>query len=288
MYLPKRLNRLAMVGVAGAAAVTMVAGCGSSGGSGGGATINGSPNVLVAASVDKAVAAKNSKLSMDFKVDAAGQNVSFGGDGIADYAGKKFQLNLKLPSSLGVEGSIQERLIGSSIYIKFPSEVASKLGGKSWFKIDASELKGSSSGGGAFGQDPTEFLTTLKSVSSSVENLGTADVRGVKTTHYRAQVDLTKASAASGTDSSQLDQYKELIGSETLPEDVYLDSDGLPRRVSVTIKPEAGSEAAKQLNFVSVSVDFYDFGKADTGSIVAPPSDEVGELPTSVLNGISG
>jgi hypothetical protein len=287
MHFPKRLHRLALAGTAGAAAITLVAGCGSSGGSGGGAAVNGSPNVLVAASVDKAVAAKNSKIAMEFKIDAAGQNVSFTGDGAVDYVSKNLELKLQLPSSLGVSGTLEERLIGKTVYMKFPEEVASKLGGKSWFMIDASQLQGSSSGSSAFGQDPTEFLTTLKSVSSSVENLGTADVRGVKTTHYRAQVDLTKASSVSGTDSSQLEQYKELTGSDTLPEDVYLDSDGLPRRVSVTITPQAGSEAAKQLTSVSVLVDFYDFGKADT-DITPPPADEVGELPTSLLNGISG
>ena len=80
---------------------------------------NVSIKALLAGSVDKANDAKNAKIHIDFSGSAAGQNLSFGGDGIADFAGKKFQLSLTLPAAAGISGSIEERVIGKDIYVSF-------------------------------------------------------------------------------------------------------------------------------------------------------------------------
>jgi hypothetical protein len=126
----------------------------------------------------------------------------------------------------------------------------------------------------SYGGDPTTFLKTLKSVSHSVTNLGDATIRGTKTTHYRATVDLEKAAKLRGVRPGALDQYKAALGSTILPEDVYLDDQGRTRRVSLTITPKSGSAAAESLKSEAVSVDFYDFGNADTSGITAPPASE--------------
>lgn len=287
MQSAKRYGQLALAGVAAAALVT---GCGSSAGKGsaavqpsGGATAGGSPQSLLAASVEKTVQAGNGKLHIDFKGSFGGQDVSFGGDGIADYADKKFELTLNLPAATGISGTIEERVIGSTVYVMLPSAATAATGGKPWIEVDAASLDSSSSSGlGSLTQDPTQFLNALKTVSSSVTTVGTEDIRGVKTTHYRAQIDLTKAAAASGADASALDQYKKVLGSATLPEDVYLDDSGLPRRVAVSLTPAAGSSGAANVGAFSVTVDLYDFGQADTSSIVAPPASEIGSLPGGI------
>ncbi len=303
------LRRLALTGAAGLTAVALVAGCGSSGSSSAGSPLPGTstapssapssdastggtdssnPHALLAASVDKVKALKNSKISLKAEISADGKDISFGGDGVVDYENQKLDLTIALPASLtgGQEFSIEERVIGKTAYIKFPDALASQLGGKAWAKVDTAELtKGSGSSTSPFSQDPSQILQTLKDVSESVKDLGKEDIRGVATTHYRADVDLTKAAAQSGADTSQLDGYKELTGSDTIPEDVWLDSDGLPRRVSIDITPKAGSTAAASVGRVAFAIDFYDFGKADTDSIVAPPADEVGDLPAGALSG---
>lgn len=314
MHSGKRYSRLAAAVVAGVAVATLVAGCGSSGGgksagvfpstggrasSTGGGTDSSNPHVLLAASVDKTLAAKNGKLHLEFKGSFGSQDVTFGGDGIADFADKKFQLQLNLPASSGISGTIDERVIGKDFYLKFPDALAAQLGGKAWIKLSASDLGASSSSGlGQLGQDPTQFLSTLRSVSNSITKVGTAEIRGVKTTHYRAEVDLSKALAASGVgksgalSSATIEQYKKLLGSTTLPEDVYLDDNGLARRIAVSLTPasssSSSSSSAAKIGAFSITVDLYDFGSTDTSGIVAPPASEVGSLPTSLSGGLKG
>jgi hypothetical protein len=280
----KRCTRFAIAGVAAAALVTA---CGSSSGgksSGGsvvpsGGSSSSSPGgsggsdsqALLAASVAKTLAATNAKMHFDFNESISGQDTSFVGDGVIDFAGKKSQVSLNLPAGSAVSGTIEERMIGKQIYVKLPASASSSTGGKPWITLDGSSFGLGSSGQGVLGQDPTQFLTTLRSVSDSIIKVGTEDIRGVQTTHYRAQVDLTKAAAVSGANTTSLDQYKKLSGSGTLPEDVYIDANGLTRRFSVSVaSPATGA--------VKVTVDFYDFGGADTSGIVAPPADEVGTL----------
>lgn len=290
----KRSSRLAIVGVAGIAAVSLLAGCGGSSksdasvspsagatsGSGGG-SVAATPQALLAAAAGKTESAKNAKIRIDVNTSAAGKSVAIGGDGIIDFTDKKFQLILTLPETAGIGGTIEERVIGNEFYMMLPSELQVATGGKPWVKIDASQLGGTSSSGlGSLGQDPTQFLGTLSSVSNSVTKLGTADIRGVKTTHYRAEVDLAKATKASGASSTSIDEYEKVLGTTTLPEDVYIDADGVARRVAVNITPTAGSTASSsEVGSVSTTVDFYDFGTTDTSGIVAPAPSEIGSLP---------
>ncbi len=292
------VRRLAIAG----AVTALVAGCGSSskgssgtivsptgapsGGAGGGVSVQ----ALLAGSVDKVDQAKNAKIHLDFSGSAAGKDLSFGGDGIADFAGKKFELTLNLPASAGIgSGTIEERVIGTTIYIKLPAAASSATGGKPWITFDPSQLGASSTTGLDFtGQDPTQLLATLRGVSDSVTKVGTTQVRGVETTHYRAEVDLAKAVQASGADGASLQEFTKTLGSNTIPEDVYLDKDGLPRRFSVTVNPVLPSTSAGASSGTSsftVTVDLYDFGKTDTSGITAPPPDQVGDL-SSLLSGL--
>jgi hypothetical protein len=301
MRATRAVSRLAIAG----AATVLVVGCGSSGGGSAGGTLipsggagggGSSIQALLAGSVDKTEAAKNAKIHIDFSGGVAGQNISFGGDGIADFAAKKFQLSLTLPAAAGISGTLEERVIGKDFYLKLPTAAAGATGGKPWVKFDASELGASSKTGLNFtSQDPTQLLATLRGVSDSVTKVGTAQVRGVETTHYRAEVDLAKAVKESGADSSSLQEFTKSLGATTIPEDVYLDKEGLPRRFAVTINPSsllpsdapsAAASAAAGSSF-TITVDFYDFGTTDTSGITAPPADQIGDFG-SLLGGLGG
>ena len=292
MRASQALSRLAIAG----AATVLVVGCGSSGGGSADLKPGGSVKALLAGSVDKTEAAKNAKIRLDFSGDVAGQNLSFGGDGIADFAGKKFQISLALPAAAGISGTIEERIIGKDFYLKLPAAASSATGGKPWVKFDASELGASSTTGLNFtSQDPTQLLATLRGVSDSITTVGPATVRGVETTHYRAEVDLSKAVEKSGADSSAMQQFTKSLGATTIPEDVYLDKAGLPRRFAVTVNPSkllpsdapsAAASAAAGSTF-TITVDLYDFGTTDTSGITAPPADQVGDFG-SLLGGLGG
>jgi hypothetical protein len=290
-------KRLAQLAVAGVAVTALVTGCGSSSSGSSGKADGGSkistdtvtPQALLASSVDKTLAAKNADIAINFKAGAAGKELGFSGSGVIDFVGQKFDMTLNLPATSGLSGSIEERLLDKVLYMKLPAAASTVTGGKPWVKIDTASLGTSSGTLGSLNQNPANILGSLRSVSSSVTTVGSEDIRGVKTTHYRANIDLAKAAAASGSksglDPATITEYKKMLGSTSLPADVYLDSQGLPARFGFTIKPAAGSTAASALSSLSVAIDFYNYGKANTASIVAPPASEVGTLPTGSLPG---
>jgi hypothetical protein len=288
----KRLSQLAVAGVAVAALVT---GCGSSSGgsvSGTGKPSTGAkistdsvtPQALLASSVDKTLAAKNADIALSFKGGAEGKEIGFSGTGVIDFVGQKLQMTLNLPAESGLSGTIEERLVDKVLYLKLPAAASAATGGKPWVKVDTSKLGTSGSSLGSLNQNPADILGSLRSVSSGVTTVGTEDIRGVKTTHYRANIDLAKAAAVGGAkqglDAATIEEYKKVLGSNSLPADVYLDSKGLPARFTITVKPAAGTTGAADVESVSVSIDFFNYGKADTASIVAPPASDIGSLPT--------
>lgn len=105
---------------------------------------------------------------------------------------------------------------------------------------------------GAIGMTPDRLLKDLIDKSKKVEKLGTEDIRGVATTHYRAHLD---------------ESTFEINGNSDVPDavDAWIDEDGLPRRVRVPYGVADDSIAAV--------VDLFDFGvKVDAE---APPADEI-------------
>ncbi len=261
-----------------------VTGCGSSGSTQGKGPAGTSGKVdaftLVAATADKTAAEKNAKLAFDLTIETAGKTVSLTGDGVTDLANNGFELSMKFPAGSGLSGTIEEVFTGGILYLHLPSALQAQSGGKPWVSIDPKKITGSSNLD-SYNEDPTSFLKTLKSVSKGgVTKVGDEDIRGVPTTHYRATADLEKAAKLRGVQPQAIAQYKKLLGDANLPEDVYVDDQGRARRVSVTIKPATGTIAASALKSETVNVDFFDFGKADTSLIKAPPAGEVGTLPT--------
>ena len=85
-----------------------------------------------------------------------------------------------------------ELLYGSTVYIRSP--LFSARAGKPWVKMASGRprprRRATSPSSGA--SDPTQVLGYLRSVSTSIQRVGTERVRGVETTHYRAVVDYAK------------------------------------------------------------------------------------------------
>src|SRR4029077_6763614 len=84
---------------------------------------------------------------------------------------------------------------GDTAYIQFPLLAKQLPAGKTWIKGDAKSLSHSSTGqlsqfGSLAGTDPRDVFAFLKAVSGSIEAVGTEELRGVETNHYRATVDL--------------------------------------------------------------------------------------------------
>jgi hypothetical protein len=104
---------------------------------------------------------------------------------------------------------------------------------------------------GATGMRPDRLLKDLIKASNKVEKLGSEEIRGVTTTHYRAHLDKSKL----GSDGKQ---------NEPGVVEAWIDEQGLPRRVRVPYGGENDPVAVADLFDFGVSVD-----------VEAPPADDI-------------
>jgi hypothetical protein len=161
-------------------------------------------------------------------------------------------------------------------YMKFPLDVAASLpGGKQWIKMDLAKI-GKRQGidleqlSQLNQSDPSQALDFLAGASSDFSDLGTEDVRGVETTHYRGTIDMKKV--VEGAPEELRDSYRRLLeagGDRMVPMEAWVDGEGLVRRLRVTQTLERGAE-------MTMTEELYDFGTdVDTDP---PPESEVLDL----------
>lgn len=123
--------------------------------------------------------------------------------------------------------------------------------GSSWRKIDISSLTSGAP------MDPTQALTYLQGASSSVTNLGTSTIRGVKVTGYQATVDLKKAAAKQGAKAQKALTTLSEHGVDSIPVEVWLDSSGrVVREHSTLTMTGVGSGSMT----VDSTTDLSDYG----------------------------
>ncbi|MDQ1649850.1 MAG: hypothetical protein QOG60_1907 [Frankiaceae bacterium] len=279
-----RLSRFMSMG----ALATALVACGGSGGStnssssssSGNAGLRGDPNVVVVDAAQRTSGAKNAKVDLIGTITTAGQTIDVTGRGAVDFADKTSLLNATLPTT----GQIEERSVDGVTYLKVPAQAAAQFGGKPWLKIDPRTI------GASGGQNPFASLESSNPLQIQTTLLGAGDVtkvtdevvRGVKTVHYRADVDVTKATDAAKLSPEQKQQLQQALGGRTtVPEDIWLDEQGLLRRVGIDVgatAPNTGTSsnpptAAK----LKVQMEFYDYGQAGA-AVTVPPDDQTTDL----------
>jgi hypothetical protein len=130
------------------------------------------------------------------------------------------------------EPPVEMRTIGGAMYVRSGREAK-------WFKSDG--------GADDLAQvDPRRLLEQLQHEAREVSVVGKETVQGVETTRYH------------------------LVDSDGAPMEVWVDGDGLVRRMKAVDSPGAADEAR-------ITVEFSDFGAPV--DIEPPPADEVDELP---------
>jgi hypothetical protein len=265
------------------AAVLTVAGCG-----GGGGAASFDPVASAATTVN----AKSAKLAFDTSIAGNGQTLHMTGSGTADFQNRAASMTFDvgdllrgsgLPASPGEKWTIVTQ--GLVVYMHAPTLAQQLPGRKEWLKLDVEAVaKSRNVDLGQFRQltqnDPTQMLAYLRAVSGKVEKVGTESVRGVETTHYKAQVDLDKVADQAPpqlrkTFRASIQSLKRSLGADTIPVDVWIDGDNLVRRLAEHL-PVPGTGK------IDFSVDFYDFGAPV--NISPPPESETLDLAT-VLGG---
>ena len=154
-------------------------------------------------------------------------------------------------------------LDGRTAYLKTP------VLGDQWVKQDLED--GSPAGMGLFAEDPTKVLDWLSAAGDDVTAAGSDDIPGQSAKHYRVELNLRDAAARlDGEKREQLEQALELLGSDTLPIDLWINGDGLPVRIRYEMS--FGNSQLKQLKDATTtfSIDLFDWGKPVSVKIPDP------------------
>ena len=277
--------RGALAVIATAAAVLALAACG------GGDEPSAEPGEAVAAAATNTAEADSSKIAFTATfgvptgVEGEATEGALSGEGEFDYENRRGRLTVDLGDLLAEAGlpgdaSFELLLDENVLYLNFPLLTAFVPDAKEWLKVDLEEAAGL----GGFdlsqlgGNDPTRYLDYLKATGADVEEVGSEEVRGVETTHYRATVDLNEALELVPEEQRASVQALIDAGTTLLPLDTWVDGDGLVRRIDVDVP--AGESGATG----NVTMDLFEFG-VDV-EIEPPPADQVTDV--SELEGLAG
>jgi hypothetical protein len=210
--------------------------------------------------------------------------------GEADYQAHRGHMLIDL-SQFGLPGPpIDAVFDNATVYEKFPPALGAALPqGKSWVKVDlATAGKSVGVDVGSLSQtqagDPSQTLDYLRGASDNVTRVGTEDVRGTQTTHYRVVVDLNKAAEQSPTAREAIKSTIKLLGSSTQPLDLWVDAQGRVRQMKYTVDLSKSKVAASTPDVpgsVTFTLNLFDFGIPVQAQLPSP--DQVVDL--SALTG---
>lgn len=288
-------------------AAVMAAACGSSGGDGSFAEqeepTEPTPIEAVQVAYRTTTEAKTAKVAFETTISglpvgpngakAPGQTADGSlrmiGEGVVDFENQAGSTTMQGPL-----GEVEVRTIGGTAYQRMPEAFRAQMPGqKPWIRMDLDEMMREQYGAslselqGNASNDPAQQLGYLRGVSDSVEEIGSEEIRGVQTTHYRAEVDLEKAAAEQEGEPARqaYEKLEQQLGQSTLPVDVWIDDEGLVRRYEMSMdmplpnpagapsSPDAerGGEAK-----VTVAQELYDFGTPV--SVEPPPADQTADF----------
>jgi hypothetical protein len=264
------------------------------GGDGGGTA--DSPRAAVVQAADRTSDAGSSRAS--FEITMTGitpEPVTMTGEGIFDSAQRTGRLTMDMSDlgagsgqNLGQAEMIFEEFV---IYMKFPFLNELQEGLKPWLRFDIREL--GKEKGFDLGQlsqlnrnDPSQALQYLRAASEDVEEVGEEEVRGVQTTHYRMNVDLRKVVEQAPEDHraalrASIDELIQQSGIQNVPTEVWIDEDGLARRMTLTY--EGMQFAPGQKGDMKMTMELYDFGvEVD---VEPPPANQVTDIQELIQQG---
>jgi hypothetical protein len=169
--------------------------------------------------------------------------------------------------------SMAERLSGTTVYMSMPGVpgIERLTGGKPWIKLDFTRALGAIGLGlPSQSANPAQFIDYLRSVGAQTKQVGTATIDGTQTTHYHVVVNLDnypklfpparRAAAARGVSTME-----SVIGSHTMPMEVWIGSDKLLRRMSFSF----GECVQSQHLTMGMTMDMSHYGPQ---TVPAPPS----------------
>jgi LppX_LprAFG lipoprotein len=188
----------------------------------------------------------------------------------------------KLPPAFNDPANFKIKVIqqGPKMWMSFP--LLSMMGGtaapaKPWVGLDAKELGiDARQLAASQGADPMAGLDVLQGFSQNATVVGTEDVKGTKTTHYKGTSDF--AALTKNLPAKQAADAKKLFGTKTsMPVDVWLDDQGRARRMDLSFTANQSGVS------MSMNTQYYFMKFGEPVSITPPPADQVGTAADNPL-----
>ena len=227
--------------------------------------------------------AGSAKMAMEMKMSGGAQDMTMTAEGAFEFASQRGSMVMDMGSLGGPIGMGKLEMImdGTIVYMSVPEGMGAPT---PWIKMDL-EAMGKTADlsqlSGLGNSDPTATMQMLRGVSDDVEEVGTEEIRGVSTTHYRANVDMDKAIAEAPKKARRaMKQQFESLGTSSFPVDVWIDDDDLLRRQTFTMDlskaASGGAPAGSVPTSMTVSMDLYDFGTEV--NVEPPPAKDVTDM----------
>lgn len=232
---------------------------------------------LIAHSAETATATGSARATYDVAMTVPGQGpLVISGDAQLDFHAAAFSLTMHYPPELGVD-ALEMRFLDGVFYLRMPSGFGTPT---PWVSFDVGAA--GEPGLVGTGNDVGQTLDYLRGAGDVVE-VGPDTVGGVTTTHYRTTIDLAEAvdRAPAGQRDyvrESVEQLETMTGTTELPFDVWVDGDGLPRRLVYTIDVGATDVTGQVPTGVemTLTMDLFDYGAPV--SVTAPPRDDVTDV----------
>lgn len=204
----------------------------------------------------KTVSEGSSKLALTSDTKVGAQDVKIDGLGAFETVGGVTNGSFTL-TLLGKK--VEEKIVDGVLYLKIPGQ-------ESYYKLKVSDLVGTQL---ADSSSPTSSAKLLAAIDG-VTKVGTATVRGTKTTQYSGTIDVKKAVARfkGGALQGAIDKFSS-SGVSSIPVQVFLDDKGRLRRLTEHVVLMIQGQTADS----TTQLDLFDFGtKVD---VTAPPAEQV-------------
>lgn len=192
----------------------------------------------------------------------------------------------------GMLGDMSMTIIqdGDTAYMKSAMFSMFSDSDKPWISMPVDELD--TADAGQKPQDPNAFLEFLRTTDAEVTEVGTEDVRGVATTHYETVLDLREImEQAPPEDRAEMEEALGAFegmgsGMSKLPTEVWIDGDGMVRRMVMTMDlsdmADEDDDMPFEMGSMVISIELFDFN--EPVDIEVPDASQVGDFDPSMFD----
>jgi hypothetical protein len=179
----------------------------------------------------------------------------------------------QVAAAMGTTEMVYDDLV---VYMQMPIFERVLPAGKTWVRMDMQAM--GKEAGIDFQQltqigqnNPTQGLDYLNGVAD-VEEVGSEEVRDTSTTHYSGTLDFDRVAEDLPAEQAEaVRKVSELSGIREAPLDIWIDDDGLPRRMKYSFSNPAATTASSGLGGMTMTMELFDYGVDVT--VQVPPAD---------------